>query len=221
MLSPDRFERFAGAHEALSYDTRVSSPFAVTRQTDVLMRGYFAGLFADTKPMAQYLQEFTLPFIYEAQYALPTVEFLSRELGTNDYERIKKYIGETVAPSALQEAILTLDFTASIFSFMPELYRADDIVPTGFSRKGMLKPPATTDEFVGRLSELGEIITYLKAGEIVWNTWLLKDRSILRTRAFFEVGARMPLLAQTKGRAEVVHETSQRLLDSLDFSIDL
>lgn len=108
-------------------------------------------------------------------------------------------------------------FVLITFAWMHEMVKSPQL-PQGFSRKGMLRAPDSPAEYVERINEL-QLHTYLMADGIKNPNSTGSDPSMLRTRMFWAVGAKLPLSFSKpeNQQLETDKERISKLLAGIDF----
>lgn len=209
--------------EVISYPDYALSPANVTTHTADVLDFYFESGVGNLDPARDYLRNVTLPFLRNAQkgfvHQVGAVDRLGL-ISEEDYQMIaqrKERFGNEELDPLEHEAF---GYTLVTFSALPEVAKHPN-VPTGFSKRGLLAPPATAKEFLWRIDEMGMQVAQLAAGYISPYETPEKNQSLWRTRLFFEVGRELPEFYDDnqKNTQLFVQDTVSRLLDGIDVEI--
>lgn len=193
-----RFQPFPG------YKDHERVPQRVVTQTDAILGMYDKGIIQKPELVRNYLQEYT--FTYLNATARGVEQLYSASDGGIDAQELE--VNEAVG------------FSGIIFAWM-HVFTESRFLPQGFSRRGMLQAPATRDEFLGRITELKRELSFVVTRNIE-STILPEARpSLLRTRAFFHVGALIPMKFPETQRDKDENEKARfsTLLDGIDINL--
>jgi hypothetical protein len=183
-----------------TYENPERIPRRVIVQTDLLLHLYNTGTIRDPKMARDYLHDYTLRFLDKAAQGVGRV--FSKDKSVVDAQSLD-----------VNEAA---DFTNVVFAWMHH-FATSPFLPNGFSRRGMLKAPATREQFLQRTTEIKRELAFVLAGLKDTKKPLEARPSALRTHNFFRVGARMPIKFPDSKREE--REAFDRLLG--DTKVDL
>lgn len=175
---------------AIQYKDRDRIPPLVVRQTSFILGLFYKGTVSGEGIGRKYLQEYTLAFLDSSETGVDRVSF-----GRNkeSFEGIDLEDREAA------------DYTNVIFAHMPDLVRSP-LLPMGFSRRGILRPPENRREFLGRVRELRFGIAQVASGVIEPN--LEVNPHLLRTFGFFKVGSELPIkVPESEIKPEVMSRT--------------
>jgi hypothetical protein len=186
------------------YQEHKDSPLSVIRESNLALQTIYSEERADPFPAYLYLSKITLSQLDSAVNVLPTFRFLSRELQINDVGKIKQYIGNEGAPEPIQNGLEILDISHLIFVEMPDKY-ASAFLPMGFSRRGNLRPPTTVQEYETRFDEMRKVLDTISSRKQLSSLPLEGSPSVLRTRAYFDVGSKLPPPSKKeKSKSEII-----------------
>ncbi|MDO8638441.1 MAG: hypothetical protein Q7R43_02610 [Candidatus Daviesbacteria bacterium] len=160
---------------AVGYREIAKSPFVVTFQTHELLGLYQKGIIPNFSLGRDYLKDFTLDYIKNAESNCASIFDRNGNLATDvDVES--------------REAVA---HAYTIFSWLPDMTAlpAVTVLKDGLSRKGMLKPPLSREEFLARTKELK-----IELAKIAFGTTLPHHRPkigdpLFKTQVFFRVAA--------------------------------
>lgn len=111
------------------------------------------------------------------------------------------------------------DLTNVVFAWM-HYFATSQFLPNGFSRRGMLQAPTTSEQFLQRTAEIKKELALIVAGLRDTDMPLEAKPSALRTHTFFRVGSIIPLkLPDNKKELAEKREAFDKLLG--DINIDL
>ena len=190
MQSNERNFNFHGEFQPVpGYRDIARAPHVVVQQTNALLGLFKQSTIDDTTPAVDYLINYTIPYLSAA-------------------ERGQK------EPSQDIEAREAAGFTFVIFAWM-HFYGESKYLTMGFSRKGMLRAPGTTEEYFTRLRELRLELFKMTQSRTKSYSFPESDPSLLRTLTFFEVGSRLPLKFPESER-----EKFNRLLADLSIPLE-
>lgn len=201
-----------------TYQETPDSPRAIIAQTDFVISTLFSNEFIDKGPAIDHLENQALPFIDKALGAVPIFQLVGNDLGTDDYGRIKAEIGNLGSPDNLSSEIEALDFSHSVFGDMPSKF-VTTRYRVGFLSR--LRPPSTISEHESRLSEMREVVDDMRSQKINHKSSIEQNNQLLRTVVFFHVGGNSPAYDYKEtSREEQIHQTSDRLLASCEFTVE-
>ncbi len=169
------------------------SPVTVIHATAAGMDLFFQRTFSDPTHFRTLLTGDTIDFIWQAEKGffrnIPMIDHAGL-LRPSELIRLRQF-----ARGLMDEGDENEAFGAALvtFSFMPELLTHPQL-PRGFSRQGMVRPPATTGEYGQRFRELRGEVMKIVAGQTDPND-IRRDtlnRSLLRTYGFFQAGNAIP-----------------------------
>lgn len=156
----------------IGYREIEKSPPFVVRQTHTLLGLYYQGAIRNPEPARDYLQDYTLGYLKAAEVGSSIL-----------YDQLDQF---TVQETDL-ETREAAHHAFIVLAHLPDKARSP-FLPKGFSRRGMLKAPATREEFLAKITELKVCIWQVVIGEVAPRTTLEAYPPILRTFKFFEVG---------------------------------
>ncbi len=188
MVSPERSEFILTPQsfvERLSFDEPEKAPRTVIAQTDQII-GLSNRNVVEPKLRNYYLSTYTLPFLDTAAKGADRAfdRTLSHAFTTNDEE---KDVNEAAGVAG------------EIFGWM-RILTDSNLVPTGYSKNGMLRVPENPGEFKERLREM-KIQLALLVSDMQRPAGFFNIEG-LRTSIFFRVGSRMPLGFRATEREE-------------------
>lgn len=210
---PPKFSETA-AQEA---DSR--SPHVVVRQTGENLKLFFQGNSLDKAILNEYLQDFTLPYLENAKQAVPMIKSLAHEIGVDEYPTVKAFMDRAGTPTEIGRQVEAFDYTAVVFSQLPVRYRSP-LFPYGFKRNGIYGAPSTISGYVRRINELQTVTQRIIDGKVHKINMPTHKTPLLRTEAFFQVGAQMPPPTDgEKGKIEIEHDTLTTLLEGIEIDL--
>ncbi len=205
--------------EIPGYPDPALSPANIVHETHEALDKYYdrtSGII-DLGSVRGTLRETTIPFLHRAQIGLlANIHEIDRLglISPEDYAFVRKrqerYKDQEVTD--LEEE--SFRFSLVTFSFMPEL-SDHPLLPMGYSRGGMLKPPETVREFLERIDELGMTTAKIATGVASPEKGIERDMAVWRTYHFFETGSRLPFKF-----AESPQELMAREKDNLNRLLD-
>jgi len=178
-------------------DFMENRPKTIQRSTAFWIDSYLADQNLFHEGRSDYLEAYTLPFIRKIRKGLEYFQFLGKI-------QDKKYLDSIIAkripklPSTAdndaEEAMETFDFALATFGYLPRHHTIQVGNNTfGFSLRGNLRPPQTTDEFLWRTYELYNLITGIIDNSVPQGTNINTRTDLMRPAAFFLTGQHMPL----------------------------
>lgn len=209
--------------EVISYPDYSLSPANIARNTHQVLDFYFNSGIRNLEPAKEYLREETLPFLRSAQLGLlDNLSEINKKglISPQDLAYVKKrresYSG-TTGSDLDQEAF---GFSIVTFSLMPEISE-HPLMPLGFSRRGMLRPPATVRQFIEKIDELGSSIALVAESAVDSRQMIEKNKSLWYTYHFFETGSKLPLkFAESPREFEAREKDSvNKMLDGIEINI--
>lgn len=217
IVLPDRFQPFPGHRE------QSKVPAVVADSTSHVLQMYFKEELIDATVARNYLASDTTDFIYGAQKGffrdLNRIT-RGRNMTREDMDRIMG-LAKPHFKTHDPEDSEAFGFSIVVFAALP-YFAKHELLPQGFSKRGVLAPPATTMEFNARLSELKDEIGKIVSGETVPTTHIEKRNSLWRTYAFFSVGRDLPLhVEKSEGEIEeAARKTFEDLLEDVNINLD-
>lgn len=186
----------------VTYREQERSPFMVAQSTAYILDLLHQGVPLDTQAANEYLQTYTLDYLSKAQE------------GSN----ILYATGHTNYPSEEVEEAARHAFVT--FAWM-HVIQQSRFLPHGFSRKGMLRAPATQDEFVGKIRIIRHQLALVATGQKTPHEILEANPNRLTMTAFFRTGAELPLRVppSSKELEQPERENLEKLLDGIDVSL--
>lgn len=214
------FDYSSQFEEVVSYPDFSLSPANVAVNTSRVLDFYFNSGITNLEPVRDYLRDITLPFLRNAQkgllYNIQAVDKLGL-ISQHDLKMVmerRQRFGEEELNPLEHEAF---DYTLVTFSALPELAR-HSLVPTGFSTRGLLAPPATVRQFLGRIDEMGGQIAQLAGGVVDSGEIIEKNPALWRTNLFFEVAGELPLFCEDNPKIveQAARDSFNKLLDGVN-----
>ncbi|HRN96086.1 MAG TPA: hypothetical protein PLD54_01430 [Candidatus Levybacteria bacterium] len=181
--------------EIVSDPEFIPLPAQISMATSTALEFYFSNKVPDKKPVQDFLEDVTLPFLRTAQIGVLSYPHTIDKLGLitpNDRELLNRRQKAMKINTDDRSTHQAFDYTRIAFSALPEL-TTDPFVPKGFSRRGILAPPLTVRDFIWRVDELGSQISQIKDGAIKPSEIEIPNVALWRTQAFFKVGNELPL----------------------------
>lgn len=194
-----------GFQVRVGYQEIGRSPPLVARQTNTLLGLYQQGAIKNPQPARDYLHDYTLGYLKVAEEGSIVL-----------YDRIDRLAAQEIGLEVREASSHAFVVMASL----PDRARSP-YLPKGFSRRGMLRAPATQAQFLERIKELKLGIWQIVEGEIEARTTLEAYPSALRVFKFFEVGSNLPIrLTNDETRQEQLErERFNDLLGGIDISL--
>lgn len=177
-------------------------PTVISKQTSTLLDIVHRRNIGNTGPAIDYLQKYTLPYLFQA---LKGSADIFGQLHLLDTEQ------DVEGREAADHAYITM-------GSMPDMVSHKDL-PRGFSRKGMLKPPETHGEFIRRILEIQSgVISVISDNS---DETIIYDGSpqLFRTFEFFRVGSNIPVELEDsdKVKLQLEKDNFNFLLDGIKF----
>lgn len=186
-----------------TYKDQNRAPKTVVTQTDQIIQMSDAGILTPSLTY-NYLSTYTLPFLKSA---------------ADGAGRVYSQDGATIdtLPVEVNEAA---DFTNVVFSWMHYFARSQ-FLPNGFARRGVLRAPQTSKEFMGRLKEIKFQLSAVASGQKISGISFMANPQAFRTYTFFKVGSAMPLkfIESDRERKEYESGILEKLLEGIDTSL--
>lgn len=195
------------------YANPEDSPPAVARATAVILDRYFAGLSTPSWE-TRYLANQSLGLVDSARKGFLGNMQAIRDLGKVEapildalLQNNKPYSEE--GPSDEETESFARMYLA--FGMLPYV-AAHEMLPGGFSKRGVLEPPFTAEELFGRIREVGVNIKWIVGGRISQNQDLINRPGVLRTYWAFQAMGSMPDREPT---ADTLHGFKQETIELL------
>ena len=202
--------------DSSTYVETHTSPRRVVKQTSKALNLIFSDHISDKQPVSDYLTGFTIPLIDKAANAIPTLQLIANDIGFEDYEDIRVFIGKDGSPETIHDELEAFDFSHIVFVDMSKKFKMQSFV-SGFWSRDTLRPPIFINEFMNRFDEMRKVTESLANQD----PNLKSDVHFHRTVAFFKTGEEYPLYSEkSKSSSEIIRETSDRLIQSCNFSDD-
>ena len=188
-LYADRFQR------KIEMSAPEDDPKIVVRRTLNSFNSYFMMYeWGRAETARAYLANYTLPFLTDAYAGSVLLSIIGSSYHVDDYEGIKKYLPYFPESSNITDrAIESTDLASVIFSQMPE-FTNYSLLPKGFSRKGVLRPPALS-ELPDRIKGIMDVTKDFADGKMRPNTTMSLIRlnsDLFTTFSFFDTAAKLP-----------------------------
>ena len=179
------------------------APKTVVSQTNQIIELSGAGILLPEFTY-NYLSTYTVPFLKSAAEGIGRVYIQNRE--TNNCLSV--------------EANEAADFTNVVFSWM-HCFSKSQFLPDGFARRGVLRAPQTSKEFVGRLREITFQLSAIANGKNISGVSFMANPQAFRTYSFFKVGSAIPLkfIKSDRERKEQESFILEKLLEGIDTDI--
>lgn len=172
-------------------------PKTIQRSTAFWINSYLADQSLFHAGRDEYLKTYTLPFIQKIRDGLSYFQLLGKI--TN-----KKYLNSIIAKGSPKlpesadynagEAMEAFDFALATFGYLPRHHTIQvGNNSFGYSLRGNLRPPQTTDEFLWRTYELYSLITGVIDSSVPQGRDINAREDLMRPTAFFLTGQNMPL----------------------------
>ena len=203
MLSPENpaFSSFSGRFEATpTYEDLARVPQTVVAQTDSMVSLSSAGI-VSSDTVRNYMLDYTVPFLRSAVWGVERVYRPS--LATFNS-----------LPVDVNEAA---DFTNVVFSWM-HYFDKSDYLPLGFARRGMLRAPQNSKEFISRILEIRWELPHILYGNLTSEITPNTEVAGFRAYTFFKVGKAIPLKFMESDRERKEHE--QYVLENMSKDVD-
>ena len=142
----------------------------IFQQTNILMGLFRADALPNPQQAHEYLQDTTFPFLRRASDGAILAY-------------LKDFHPENIADMSALDARVAY----AVFASMPDLTRSR-FLEKGFSRRGILQPPQSPEEFKNRLVEVQAELALIANGSTSHS-----PEARLRAQAFFTVGTNLPL----------------------------
>ncbi|MDO8621339.1 MAG: hypothetical protein Q7R31_03605 [Candidatus Levybacteria bacterium] len=190
----------------IGYREFEKSPWIVVKQTNALLELFNKGVIRKPGPAKEYFRDYTF------QSYLTRAEEGSAVLYDDQKQSHTDVDLET--REATRHALV-------VFAWMRDRTKSP-FLPKGFSRKGMLKPPMTQEEFMKRIREMKITILQVVEGNIQSHVTPEAHPAFLRTFKFFEVGSDLPikLAPDEKEREKIAKDKFNDLLRGIDISLE-
>lgn len=183
------------------YENIERAPQVVIGQTDSLLRLYKTGAIRQLDPARGYLHDYTSTFLDTAAQGVKRV-FTKNDVDTQ--------------PLDVNEAA---DVANVVFAWM-HYFAISPFLPNGFSRRGMLQAPTTSEQFLQRIAEIKRELALIVTGLRDTDMPLEAKPSALRAHTFFRVGSIIPLkFPDSKEELAGKKEAFDKLLG--DIQVDL
>lgn len=172
------------------------SPFVVTIQTNRLLKLFRTGLIFDLSLGEEYLKEYTLGYISDAESNCSVV-----------FDKSGKPI-DTIDIESREAAARAY----TIFGWLPDMTTIPLVAPLkeGFSRKGMLKAPISREEFLARTRELKIELSKIATGITDYKQRPKLGSPFFRTLTFFRVAEHLnPSFPLTVEEKEVIRRKKE------------
>lgn len=185
--------RFEGLHQTHEYSLPYKSPPRVTRGT-VQSLWLLQQRYDNLGSARRFLETDTKPFLEGVERGfLGEIGRLSQKrtfLADNSHFFLA--LGE-IYHEVSPEDREAFDFSNAVFSYIPE-YGKHEKLQHGFSRRALLAPPITAQDFYDRITELQEVNEDLARGEK--RTFGLSDPAAFRYMLYHNVGSNLPLFTE-------------------------
>ncbi len=199
--------------DSSQYTETEISPRRVVKQSSFALNILFTEEIPDKVPATDYLTDYTIPLIDKAASAIPTLNVIGSDIGSDDYEIIREYIGKDGSPEIMQDGMEAFDFSHIVFVDMSRKFKSQSFAYDIWNRE-TVRPPMFINEFMYRFDEIRKVTESLAN----LNSNLKSNVHLFRTVAFFRTGEEAaPYSEKSKSYTEIIQETSDRLLDSCDF----
>ena len=186
-----------------TYKNLDRAPKTVVTQTDSIIELSNAGILSPGLTY-NYLSTYTIPFLRSAAQGIG---------------RVYSQDGATINTLSV-EVNEAADFTNVVFSWMHYFARSQ-FLPNGFARRGVLRAPQTSKEFMGRLKEIKFQLSVVASGQKISGISFMANPQAFRTYTFFKVGSLIPLRFMESDRERKEHESGilEKLLEGIDTSL--
>lgn len=175
-------------------------PIVVSAQTGKNLDFYFSREFPDVRPFADFFEQNTLNYIGKVERGFRAVDDKVKEMTPEEVEEVLRNGGlSTLNPDI--ESRAAFNHSVVVFSQIPEILKLPWF-PVGFSRRGMMRPPATRTDFLFRIFELKDTMGDIASKKIAPSASALESFSLLRTYAFFKTSERIAVKVGP-GRKEI------------------
>lgn len=171
----------------ISYQDFNKAPRIVVRQTNALLALFYQGGIRKPDLAKDYLQEYTIAFLRDAEKGSEGLYSKGAMIlsGNPDLE--------------IKEAA---SFAFVVFGSLPNNLKSP-FLPNGFSKRGILKGPATRKDFLKRVEELKIGVWRIVDGQVEPRTVVETNPALLRTFGFFKVGSNLPVkVPEDEGKRE-------------------
>ncbi len=175
------------------YANPEDNPAAVAGATAKIMDRYMAAIPALSWEI-RFLSNQTLGLVYSARKGLLANMQFVRNLGTVNLNHLDALLQMNRAYSEDgpdQEETETFARMYLAFGIMPDI-ATHEMLPKGYSRRGLLEPPFTLEELYGRIHEVGSHVKSFIGGRINPTQDMLEQPGLLRTYWAFQAMGYMP-----------------------------
>lgn len=196
----------------ISQDFGNSDPLLIVHMTKNNIGLRLRNELSNTRSIDAYLRGVTIPFMLAVRDAAPLYyEESEPRLRTTALPQIQEE-GSVVQDDRMRSAV---DLFNVVFAAMPDTFK-HPLLPMGYSRKGVLRPPTTARQMRTRIGEMGFVLSEMVKGQYDIGKEY-PSSPILRTLAFFKVGAELPVKQIPKISDEelLINERNAKLLDGI------
>lgn len=174
IYSPQQSQEF---QPIIKYKDAEKSPIMIASQTWTLLGLLHQGAIRKPELAKDYLHDYTFPYLNQA------------EKGCNTLFDRKGKVFEDIDLETKEAA----HHAFIVFAHMPD-QMTSAFLPMGFSRRiGMLKAPATKDEFLDKIEEIKIEVWRTADGRVNPGATLEAFPRLLRTYGFFRIGSMLPI----------------------------
>ncbi len=178
----------------IQYGNPEDSPPAVSRVTATILDRYFSGLIEPGSWEMRYLANQTLGLVYSARKGFLGNMQALRNLGRLDPKvldpllRMNREYSEEAPADEETESFARMYLAMGMLPYVA----AHESLPNGYSRRGFLEAPFTTEELIGRIHEVGHNVRLVVGGRIHPRQDLIGRPGALRTYWMFQAMGSMP-----------------------------
>ncbi len=184
-------EYFSGRMNQIEQPT---PPKTVITHTASLIVGYFNGLSTSPDEISGYLYNNTTHYLQNVMGGLKIIDMLASKTARRYIEPVVNELTNCLFgedEKKIRQQLEAFNTARVIYSHLPDRY--DSIYfPAGFSRRGILEAPKTVKSFRTRTTELYLTLEDIRHGIINKNMNVDVRTRLMRTYAFFKVGAELP-----------------------------
>lgn len=179
----------------IEYQNPNNTPVAVARKADAVLDRFYTGSITNTD--RTWLLNDALSLVYMARKGFLNNMDLLRNLGRikpDTLDKLLKYNRQFSEETPGDEETETFSRVYIAFGALTD-FAAHPLLPKGFSKKGILEFPFTTEELYGRIIEMGDEIVNVGTKRIDPRIDPLRRPSLLRTHlTFYTMGNMDPLI---------------------------